>query len=143
MNAAGGPAPGADVVDVVIFDGECGLCDRFVSFVLARDRHARFRFAPQQGDWARERLAAHGVVGLAASTVMVLTTDDQLLLRSRAVFHVLAQLPWPWRALVWLRVLPAALTDVVYDQIARRRLRLFGRLETCRLPTPAERSRFL
>jgi predicted DCC family thiol-disulfide oxidoreductase YuxK len=129
--------------DVVIYDGECGLCDRFVSFVLAHDARAQFRFAPQQGDWARARLAEHDAGGLAASTVMVLTAQGQLLIRSTAVFHVLARLPWPWSMVAWLRVLPTGLTNAVYDQIARRRLRLFGRLETCRLPTPSERSRFM
>jgi predicted DCC family thiol-disulfide oxidoreductase YuxK len=132
-----------DVVDIVVYDGECGLCDRFVSFVLAHDRQGRFHFAPQQGAWARTQLTRHGVADLAASTVMVVTAKDQLLLRSRAVFHVLKRLPWPWSMLAWLRVLPAALTDAVYDQIARRRLRLFGRLETCRLPSPSERDRFM
>jgi predicted DCC family thiol-disulfide oxidoreductase YuxK len=140
MTAAGERAPGADVV---IFDGECGLCDRFVSFVLAHDPRAQFRFAPQQGDWARARLDSHGAGTLAASTVIVLTGQDQLLIRSRAVFYVLAHLPWPWSMLAWLRVLPTRLTDAAYEQIARRRLRLFGRLETCRLPTASERDRFV
>jgi predicted DCC family thiol-disulfide oxidoreductase YuxK len=136
----GGPPAGAEVV---IYDGECGLCDRFVSFVLARDPRGRFKFAPQQGAWARGQLDAHGVSGLAASTVMVLTADGRLLIRSAAVFHVLAQLAWPWRMIARLRALPTGLTDAAYDQIARRRLRFFGRLETCRLPSAAERTRFL
>jgi predicted DCC family thiol-disulfide oxidoreductase YuxK len=119
------------------------MCDRFVAFVIPRDRNGQFRFAPQQGAWARQLLAARGLGDLAASTVLVSTGDGQLLQRSAAVFHVLARLSWPWRALAWLRVVPRPLADAVYDQIARRRLRLFGRLSTCRLPTPAERSRFM
>ena len=140
MTAAGELAP---ATDVVIYDGECGLCDRFVSFVLAHDARAQFRFAPQQGGWARAQLATRGAGNLAASTVMLLTAQGQLLIRSQAVFHVLSRLPWPWSMVAWLRVLPTGFTDAAYDQIARRRLRLFGRLETCRLPTPSQRGRFM
>jgi predicted DCC family thiol-disulfide oxidoreductase YuxK len=131
------------VVDVVIFDGLCGLCDRFVSFVLARDPHARFRFAAQQNPWAKAFLAAHGVSELAASTVMVAAADGRLLKRSAAVFHVLGRLSGAWKIIALFRLLPHGLTDFVYDQIARRRLRWFGSLDTCRLPSPEERARFM
>jgi predicted DCC family thiol-disulfide oxidoreductase YuxK len=141
--AAPDAGAGGDVVDVVIFDGLCGLCDRFVSFVLARDARAQFRFAPQQGAWARGFLADHGVGHLAASTVFVVTGDGRLLRRSRAVFHVLGRLGGIWKLLAGLRLLPARVTDWGYDQIARRRMRLFGQLDACRLPTPAERARFI
>ena len=145
MTPGGAPRAGADGdgVDVVIFDGLCGLCDRFVSFVLARDARAQFRFAPQQGAWARGFLADHGVGELAPSTVFVATGDGRLLHRSRAVFHVLARLGGVWRAAAWLRLLPVGLTDWGYDQIAQRRIRWFVRLESCRLPTASERARFI
>lgn len=138
-----GPAAGAAGADVVIYDGVCGLCDRFVSFAIPRDRAAHFRFAPQQGAWARELLARHGVAELAASTVFVASADGRLLRRSAAAFYVLARLTWPWKLVALLRLLPRRLTDAAYDQIARRRLRLFGRLPACRLPGPAERARFI
>jgi predicted DCC family thiol-disulfide oxidoreductase YuxK len=56
---------------------------------------------------------------------------------------VLRGLGWPWRVLSWLRFLPRPLTNWGYDFIAKRRLKFFGRLETCRIPTPAERARFI
>ena len=129
--------------DVIIYDGECGLCDRFVSFVIARDREARLRFAPQQGAWARRRLADSGLSERASSTVIVATADGRVLERAEAVFHVLRQLPGPWPAAAWLHWLPRGLNNWGYDQIARRRLRFFGRLDACRLPSPSERRRFI
>jgi predicted DCC family thiol-disulfide oxidoreductase YuxK len=139
---AGAPS-GADVGDVVFYDGRCGLCDRFVSFVITRDEQARFRFAPLEGAFARTRLAAPGLASDAPSTVVVLTAGGQLFVRSEAVFFVLRALGGRWRALALLRFFPRRLTDWGYDQIAQRRYRWFGRLPTCRIPSPEERRRFV
>jgi predicted DCC family thiol-disulfide oxidoreductase YuxK len=133
------PAP----TDVLLYDGECGMCDRAVSFVLPRDRQARFRFAPLQGPWAQDLLTRLGRPTAAFDTMLVATRDGHLLERSAAIFHVLRGLGGGWRLLALARFLPRGLTDWAYDQIARRRLSFFGKLDTCRIPAPAERARFL
>lgn len=128
---------------IVFFDGVCGLCDRFVRFVITRDHQARFRFAPLQGRLAARELPPRGGRPEDLDTVYVLTSDGVLLRRSRAVFFVLRSLGGFWRALSLLRVLPAFLTDAGYDVVARLRYRVFGRYDACRLPTAAERARVL
>ena len=135
---------------VVLFDGQCGLCDRFVSFVIARDHGRRFQYAALQGGWAQRALQARGYAAAVGAgedggftTVIVLTSGGRLLERSAAVFYVLAALGGAWRALALLRFLPGFLTNWAYDQVARRRLRFFGRHATCRLPKPEERALFL
>ncbi len=127
---------------VIIYDGVCGLCDRFVSFVIARDRRGKFRFAPQQGSFARRWLAANGRSEAAGQTVVVVTADGRLLERSRAVFFVLQGLSLPWRMLACLRWLPRPLLDWGYGQVAKRRRRLFGEV-ACRIPRGEERARFV
>jgi predicted DCC family thiol-disulfide oxidoreductase YuxK len=87
-------------------------------------------------------LDAHGLAGARPDTV-VLLVDGRALLRSDAVLAVVAVLPAPWCWLRWLRPLPRRLRDAVYDLIARRRHRWFDRHETCPLPAPEVRDRFL
>jgi len=132
---------------LLFFDGTCGLCDGVMQFVLRHDAVARFRFSPLQGEVAREALARFGVDASALDTVYVLAEADaaapRLLARSDAVLFVLSQLPAPWRWLGHLRVLPRALRDAAYGVVARHRYRVFGQKDACRLPTPAERARFL
>jgi predicted DCC family thiol-disulfide oxidoreductase YuxK len=130
----------------VFYDGVCRFCDRFVQFVLARDRAGRFRFAPLQGAFAARALGAHGRRPGDLDTAYVLTADGRVLSRSRAVLFVLANLGGLWWVLGLLRVVPAVIADRVYDGVARVRYRIFGRLEgndACRVPTAAERARFI
>lgn len=128
---------------VVFFDGVCGLCDRFVQFVLDRDGRQVFRFAPLQGAFAARELPPKGGDPGRLDTVYVLTADGRLLRRSRAVLFVLGELGGPWRAVSWLRVVPAVIADRFYDLVAAVRYRVFGKREACRIPTPAERARFV
>jgi predicted DCC family thiol-disulfide oxidoreductase YuxK len=133
---------------IVLYDGVCGLCNRFVAFVWPRDPQGRFRFAPLQGATARAILARHGRPEPALDTVVVVvdpgTPAERLLERSAAVLHVLSGLGGGWRAVAaLLGRLPPGLLDRAYAAVARNRYRLFGRLDACPLPAPEERRRFL
>jgi predicted DCC family thiol-disulfide oxidoreductase YuxK len=110
----------------VFFDGGCGLCHRFVRFVLAEDRDGTaFRFAPLEGTTFRTAVAAKERNALPHS-LAVLTGDGVLRTRSAAVLYVLQRLGGLWRLLAAVvAVVPAGLWDRVYDDIARVRHRLF------------------
>ena len=140
--------PLADLPErVVFFDGVCVFCDRTVQWILQRDPEARFHFAALQGETAaRVALALPDRFPTDLDTVALLHRPHGtpvLELRSRAVFQVLDDLGGRTRRWTWLRVLPLWLTDLLYAGFIRMRYRLFGKLETCRVPTPDERARFL
>ncbi|HUX46159.1 MAG TPA: DCC1-like thiol-disulfide oxidoreductase family protein [Terracidiphilus sp.] len=140
---------------LVLFDGHCGLCNRAVRWFLRRDRHDRLRFAPSSSPLVQPLIAPllaqliPSADALAPSTILVLRnpgqpTSQQLLIRSAAVLAMLAQLPAPWPAVArTLRLVPHPLRDLVYRLIARIRYRIWGRYDTCPLPTSAERAHFL
>jgi len=133
---------------ILLYDGVCGLCNRFVRFILRRDRNAVFRFASLQSAFAVPILTRHGSSPTALDTVYVVVNhelpEEYLLSRSGAVLFVLKQLAGPWRALAsLLQLLPKSLRDAVYNGVARRRYRIFGRSEVCMLPPDQDRSRFL
>jgi predicted DCC family thiol-disulfide oxidoreductase YuxK len=131
---------------LVLYDGVCGFCDRAVRFALTRDRRGLLRFAPLQGGTAASLRASHPEIPAEAETFVYVEGApgaQRVYLRSEAALRVLARLDPPWRWLAWLRVLPRPLRDAAYRGFARLRYRLFGRLDACRLPAPAERERFL
>jgi predicted DCC family thiol-disulfide oxidoreductase YuxK len=134
--------------DIILYDGVCGLCNRFVAFVWARDRRRCFRFAPLQGGTARAILARHGRDANALDTVIVVVDPDapseRLLDRSSAGLYVLARLDGVWRSLATLLGwLPRPLLDVAYRVLARNRYGIFGRLDACPVPGPEHRERFI
>ena len=127
---------------VVLYDGLCGFCDASVQFLLDHDPDGVFAFAPLQGDTAKQLLAAHPEVPADLDSI-VLIDGPVAAWRSRAVFLICGRMAWPWRAIAWLRFLPRPLIDLGYRFVARIRYRIWGRLDRCRVPGPAERARFL
>jgi predicted DCC family thiol-disulfide oxidoreductase YuxK len=134
----------AAATEYLFYDGHCGLCHRAVKFVLRHDRSGElFRFAPLQGETFLARVAAERRAGLPDS-VVVLTRDGELLVRSDASLHILRRLGGGWRALAAvLGVIPRVLRDLVYDFVARIRYRVFGkRDDLCPIVPPELRVRF-
>ena len=127
---------------IVLFDGECGLCDKLVRALVRADGSRALRYAPLQGETARKLRAQHPSIPDGLET-MVFVDEGVVHLRSRAAFRCARYLSWPWRALAWLRWVPRFLTDPVYGLVARSRYGLFGRSDVCRLPVPGERALFL
>jgi predicted DCC family thiol-disulfide oxidoreductase YuxK len=130
--------------DMLFYDGHCGLCHRAVTFVLAHDREgSAFRFAPLQGE-TFQRLVAPEQRKTLPDSVVVMTEDRRLLVRSDAFLHIFRRLGRFWKVLaVVVRIVPRGLRDFVYDFVARIRFRVFGRREDLCPVMPAElRARF-
>jgi len=131
---------------LIFFDGECGLCDRSVRWLLDHDPEGRLRFAPLQGETAKQRLAPFAARLEGVDSMVLLDSregQERIWLRSRAVFRVLRVLPKPARRWAWFGVFPAFLTDLGYRLVAALRKRIWGAPDLCRAPTPEERARFL
>jgi len=130
--------------EILFYDGHCGLCHRTVKFVLKHDRSgSAFRFAPLQGTTFESRIAPDRRAGLPDS-IVVLTNEGSLLVRSDAFLHVLRRLGGGWRILANAQaVIPRPLRDLVYDFVARIRYRVFGkRDDLCPIVPPDLRARF-
>jgi predicted DCC family thiol-disulfide oxidoreductase YuxK len=124
---------------ILFFDGLCPLCDGAVRWLLRADRHGRLRFAPLQGATATQRLPPRS----SLPDALVLWTPAGIRVRSDAVLGALEATGGLRVAYRLLRLLPRPLRDWLYDAVARRRTRWFGRWDACRVPTAAERQRFL
>ena len=127
---------------VVVFDGECAFCNRWVDFLLRFDRRDIFRFTARQSEagiaFSRRAGLPEGGVGS-----IIVVEGGQVLLRSTAVLRMSRLLGFPFSLAAIFEVIPVAIRDAGYDFVARNRTRWFGRTQACRLPAAAERHRFL
>lgn len=126
--------------NVIFFDGVCGLCNGFVDFVISVDKKNQYRFSPLQSEYAHKVLAPEMTEKLDS---VVFQKDGKSYRKSQAVIKVLEGLGGVWKLAAIGKLLPESLSNVAYDLVAQNRYKLFGKKETCRLPTPEERTRFI
>ena len=125
---------------IVFFDGECNLCNTSVDFLIRHDKKGLLKFASLQGETAKEKLPPEKIQDL---DTMLLFSSKGISEKSKAWFQILEVLGKPWSILLLFKVLPTPACDWIYDLIAANRHRVFGKRETCRLPTPEEKAYFL
>ncbi len=127
--------------DVILFDGVCNFCNASINFVIDRDAARRFRFASLQSDFG-QRLLAENNRQLTDFDTVLLLRDGKLYEKSDAALEIARYLKgWSW--LYLFRVVPRFIRDFFYDIIAKNRYRLFGKSESCRIPTPEEKKLFV
>ena len=127
---------------IVLFDGVCNLCNGAVNFIIDRDASQRFRFASLQSEVGQELLARYGLPTHYTDSLVVIE-DKKVSTKSTAALNIARHLDGAWPLCYVFILLPAAIRDFFYDIVARNRYRVFGRSNTCRYPTEAERARFL
>ncbi|URQ59195.1 thiol-disulfide oxidoreductase DCC family protein [Pantoea alhagi] len=127
---------------VVLYDGTCRLCNGWVNFLLRYDKYRTVRLAAVQSEQGKALLRWAGLSTENISTI-VLIRQGNVYLRAEAIFRVMAGLPWPWRILALLRLLPATLSNRCYDLIASNRYRLFGRYDNVQSLIADHPQRFL
>ena len=126
---------------IIFFDGVCAMCNTFVNFALRIDRRGLFLFAPLQGTTARELLPP--LSDDPRDWSMIYLDERGMHDQLDASLEVYRRLGLPWSVLSLARFIPRAIRTPLYRIIARNRYRWFGRREVCRIPTAAERQRFL
>lgn len=126
---------------VIIFDGRCQLCNRWVDWIMRRDRQRRFRFATLDSEFSRSLLVQNPSLSQVDSIIVV--DQNRTLIKADAVIYVASILGGVWTILRAGRLLRKSWRDAIYDLVARRRYRWFGESKVCRLPGESDRSRWL
>ncbi len=132
---------------VLLYDGVCGFCNSTVQTILKLDKKGTMRFAALQSEFAKSILQRHpGLQGID-SIVLVEPAygdnEERVFVRSAAALRVAAYLGGPWKLLRGASIVPAPIRDFCYDLIARYRYRIFGKYDSCMLPSADTRARFL
>ncbi|MDE5413452.1 thiol-disulfide oxidoreductase DCC family protein [Alkalihalobacterium chitinilyticum] len=126
---------------IVLFDGVCNFCHHSVQFILKRDKRGYFKFASLQSDIGKRLLDQYHLPHDMSTFVLI--DNDKPFIKSSAALRVCKYLDGFWRFMVIFRFIPTPIRNIVYNFIAQNRYRWFGQRESCMLPTPEQRKRFL
>jgi predicted DCC family thiol-disulfide oxidoreductase YuxK len=134
--------PGTEYVKgIILFDGVCNYCNTMVNFVIKRDKKDRFLFAPLQSDKGQELRKKYNIADSIDSFIYIEKGSANIY--STGALKVCRYLSGGWPALYALIIVPVFLRDGIYKWVARNRYKWFGKKETCMIPTPAVRRKFL
>ena len=128
--------------NIILFDGFCNLCNGAVVFVLKRDKKGCCSFASLQSETGNELISQFGLLPNQNESFLFIENNN-IYTKSTATLRVARKLSGLWPALYAFIVIPKFIRDSVYDFIARRRYKLFGKSETCAVPLPEWKGRFL
>jgi predicted DCC family thiol-disulfide oxidoreductase YuxK len=128
--------------NIVLFDGLCNLCSKTVQFIIRNDSKSKFKFASLQSENAQLLLSQLKLLPNSFDSLIYIG-DNMFYLKSTAVLTILKKLGGGWQLLYVLIIIPRFLRDMVYDFIAKRRYKCFGKRATCMVPTPEYQERFL
>lgn len=126
---------------LILFDGVCNLCSGSVQFVIGRDPAAYFSFASLQSEVGQNLLKQYDLSQQAFHSV-ILVKDGKVYQRSDAALEIAKKLSGAWPLFYGFKILPRFLRDAVYNLISKNRYKIFGKKDTCWIPTPELKSRF-
>jgi predicted DCC family thiol-disulfide oxidoreductase YuxK len=127
---------------IILFDGVCNLCNASVNFVIKHDKKAQFLFASFQSDAAKEILLHFNLKKINLDSI-ILIEDRKIYEKSTAILRITKLLNGGFKYLYFLIAIPKPLRDWLYSSIAKNRYRLFGKRESCLVPSPELKNRFL
>jgi len=126
---------------VVLFDGVCNYCNTMVRFAIRNDSKARLKFSPLQSQTGQQLKSQFNIPPEIDSVIFI--DNNKAYTYADAAIRICKYLDWPAKALFAFIVFPKFIRQPTYKWIAKNRYRWFGKKETCMIPTPEVRGRFL
>ncbi len=133
---------GGTTKNIVLFDGICNLCNGLIQFIIKRDRTDQFRFATLQSEIGRQLLQSFDLTPTGMDS-FVFIKKGKYLLKSTAALNLLKELGGFWKLFYLFIIIPRPIRDGVYSLIAKSRYKIFGKRNSCMIPTPGLRKKFL
>lgn len=127
---------------IILFDGVCNLCNSSVTFIIKRDKNDVFRFAALQETTGMSLLKKHHI-DTAKTDSIILIEQNKAYTKSTAALRIAKNLSGAYPLLYAFIIVPRPIRNWVYDYIARNRYSWYGKKESCMIPTPELRSKFL
>lgn len=127
---------------IILFDGVCNLCNNSVQFIIKKDTRNKFKFSSLQSSFGQKLLKEHNIETVNTDS-FVFIRNDKAYIKSTAALWVAFELGRFWALLCFFFVVPAFLRDRIYDWVARNRYKWFGKKESCMIPTPEIKNKFL
>jgi predicted DCC family thiol-disulfide oxidoreductase YuxK len=128
---------------IILFDGVCNLCNTSVQFILKHDKKDIFRFVALQSDLGQEIIKHIGITNQNIDSIILYQPAVAYYYKSSAVLEIAKTLGGIYN-LGWIfKIIPKDIRDVIYDYIAKNRYNWYGKKESCMIPTPEIKAKFL
>ena len=129
-------------LNIVCFDGVCGICNEWVDFLIKRDPTQKLKYCPLQNEIIHDSLLQQGIDPKKLETIVFLK-QGKVFTKSDAALEILKVIKFmPWLVSLAL-IFPKFIRNIVYDLIAKNRYRIMKPKESCRLPTSQEKDLFI
>ncbi|MCW3170089.1 DUF393 domain-containing protein [Chryseobacterium sp. 09-1422] len=126
---------------IVFFDGECGVCNFWVQWILERDQKDQFMFASLQSEFGQKFLSERGLETKQFNTMYLWKPNSYYLIKSHAVLKIANLLGGIYKLSVLGKIFPSFFRDKIYDKISENRMKMAN--QKCYLPTPQQRKKFI
>ncbi|KAF0249689.1 MAG: putative thiol-disulfide oxidoreductase DCC [bacterium] len=131
---------------VMLYDGVCGFCSQSVQVIIKLDKRGVIKFAPLQGQFGQAAKLHHPEIENVDSVIILekmFDSSERVFVRSDAILRILHHLGGVWRLFKIAYIVPRSFRDFLYDLFARNRYKVFGKYESCMIPLPEVRARFI
>lgn len=127
--------------NIILFDGDCNFCDKSVQFIIKNDIKSVFKFTSLQSDIGQELITKYNIPKDTDSVVLI--QDDTYYIKSSAALRICKELKSFWKIFYIFLIVPKPIRDIFYNILAKNRYKLFGKRDSCMIPTKEQRERFL
>lgn len=127
---------------IVLFDGVCNFCNSRINFIIRHDKNDYFRFAPLQSEIAEKIFAGKNIHTVSMDS-FILVEHGKVYTRTSAALRIAKHLSGGWSLFFGFIIVPPFIRDIFYKIIANNRYKWWGKRESCMIPTPEERAKFL
>ncbi|HMS64224.1 MAG TPA: thiol-disulfide oxidoreductase DCC family protein [Ignavibacteria bacterium] len=131
-----------DNFKIILFDGVCNLCNSSINLIIDHDKKNVFKFASLQSETGQRLLKKFSLNSEEFDSV-ILIDGENCFTRSTAALKIAKEFPYLWKLIYVFIIIPPPLRNIVYDFIARNRYRMFGKKDSCRMPTPELKDKFI
>lgn len=128
---------------LVLFDGVCNLCNSSVNYVIKHDKGNIFKFAPLQGETGKKIINKFNLDTSQTDSILLYSDEKGLKIKSSAAMAIASKLGFPRNLLSIFYIIPPFMRNWVYDYVAKHRYKWYGRKDTCMIPTPELKEKFL
>jgi len=128
---------------IILFDGVCNLCNRSVQYIIKRDKKDVFRFAPLQSEIGEKLINERKIDPSKVDSIVLIEPNIAYYIKSSAALKIGSSFGGGYHLLVIFQWVPRVIRDWIYDLIASRRYRWFGKREACMVPSSGIKARFL
>lgn len=128
---------------IILFDGVCNLCNSSINYVIDKDKKDSFRFVSLQSDLGQEIQRHIGYTDTNLDTIILYIPGEAYYIKSTAAIKVMNEFGGFWKSMNSFLILPESIRDLAYNFVAKNRYKWYGKQDSCRIPTPELKAKFL